>query len=185
MSQFEHAFQNHYPPRISRVHEVCGAGAYVFAVALCVQQTTPIIWIYNALDGEIYHDGFGKFGDVENIYFVNIIDDKTQLWCMEEALNSASAGCVICERNHAVSFRDMRRLQLAAERGRASGIFITSERLASPATETRWRCEPLYDAHDERIKSALQRWSLIKNKQGALGEWEVNWDDKTHRIALV
>ncbi len=169
----EQVFGHCYPPRLARVHEVFGAGAHAFAVSLCARQNETVIWIYTGHEVRLYHAGFGQFGTLENIYFLHVGDAKTQAWCMEEALGSASVGLVICERNQAVSFRDIRRLQLAAERGQSTGLFITSERFVSPAAETRWFCEPLYDDQDIEIKSTLQSWSLVKNKQGALGQWKV------------
>ncbi len=181
----EQEFGHYYPLRHGRVHEVYGAGACAFATSLCACQKDAVIWIYNGHETSLYHAGFAQFGTMENIYFLHVSDAKTQAWCMEETLGSASVGLVICERNQAVNFRDMRRLQLAAERGQTTGLFITSERFVSPAAETRWLCEPFYDDQDTEVKTTLQNWSLVKNKQGALGQWKVRWDEETHRFSVV
>ncbi len=177
MSAKASEFETHFPPRKGRVHEACGAGVLAFACALAADQSAAVIWISCHRDGRLFK--------AVPFYFVHLQDAKTQAWCMEEALGSGAVGLVVCERENPMNFRDMRRLQLAAERGQATGLLLLPERFASPVAETRWQCAPLFDAQDERVEHALQNWSLVKNKRGGLGQWEVDFDDKTHRIALV
>lgn len=181
----ESDFDAHYPPFPQRVHEACGAGAMVFAFALCALQTTNVIWIYRGQGAKLYPSWLVDLHVFARMQFLHIANEKTQLWCMEEALRSGAVKLVVCERSAAVNFRDMRRLQLAAESGRTTGLFLIPERFASPAAETRWLCAPIYDEQDINVTSTLQSWSLIKNKKGALGQWKVNWDDKTHRFVVV
>ncbi len=55
--------------------------------------------------------------------------------------------------------------------------------MGSNAAETRWRAAPLYDP--EGGDSTLMRWSLIKNKSGTFGAWDVRWNHATRRLLVV
>ena len=75
-----------------------------------------------------------------------------------------------------------RRLQLAAEAGRTTGLLLIRQEAGSNATETRWSCEPRAGAAAD---STLHRWSLNKNKTGTSGSWVVNWNGASAAVDMV
>lgn len=108
-------------------------------------------------------------------------DQTGVLAVAEEALRSAAVSLVVMELDKPLGLTAGRRLQLAAEAGKTTGLCIIPEGSGSNAAETRWHCTPVFDPDD----STLQRWQLTKNKSGTLGDWDVRWDAETRRIIMV
>ena len=100
----------------------------------------------------------------------------------EEALRSEGVGLVIAEPEKPLSLIAGRRLQLAAEAGRTTGLMLIREGQGSNAAETRWHCAP---NASERRDSTLHQWALSKNKKGTLGTWTVHWNGKTAAVHPV
>ena len=171
-----------FPLRRSRAHEVCGAGAYVFASITCGISNGPALWISHAHQQEhLSPDGVAQFCNPDLLVYAS---GKTQidvLWMAEEALRSGAVKVVVAQLSKPIDLIAGRRLQLAAESGKTRGVFIIPEGMGSNAAETRWHCSPHFDAKD----STLHRWQLIKNKAGTLGSWIVRWDEQARRIIVV
>ena len=104
------------------------------------------------------------------------------LWCIEEALRAAPVSLVIAEPEKPLSLTAGRRLQLAAEAGRTTGLMLIRADAGSNATETRWNCAPLASSSPD---STLHQWSLSKNKQGTLGNWVLNWNGTSAAVDMV
>jgi protein ImuA len=99
----------------------------------------------------------------------------------EDALRSGVVSLVIAELTKPLSLTAGRRLQLAAEVGGSTGLMIVSDGMGSNATQTRWHVSPVYSSDD----STQMRWSLIKNKSGTNGCWDIRWDETARRISVV
>ena len=104
------------------------------------------------------------------------------LLCVEEALRSVPVSLVIAEPEKPLSLTAGRRLQLAAETGRTTGLMLIRQDAGSSATESRWNCQSVASLAPD---STLQQWSLNKNKYGTLSSWIVNWDGASPAFHMV
>lgn len=165
-----------------RVHEAEGRGRRTFALFQAVRHPGPLVWILPAHVPELpMLRGLPK--DVgERLHLFRAGSETDLLWCIEEALRSAPVGLVIAEPEKPLSLTAGRRLQLAAEAGRTTGLMLIREGAGSNATETRWSCEPVASPAAD---STLHCWTLNKNKKGTCGSWIVNWNGATAAVHLV
>jgi len=171
-----------FPLRAKRAHEICGAGAPVFASIVCGISNGPALWIRPAHQQEhLNPEGVTQFCKPDQIVYASGKTQTDVLWMAEEALRSGAVKVVVAQFVKPVDLTAGRRLQLAAEAGKSLGVFLISEGMGSNAAETRWRCSPHFDAKD----STLHRWQLIKNKSGTLGDWVVRWDEQARRVIVV
>ena len=172
----------YFPLKGRRTHEVCGPVALSLPLALAGQTGGAVMWISeNWQTGQINPAGFSAYLDPQNLLTSKVKDQDEGLAVMEESLRSGAISLAVIELSKPLSFTAGRRLQLAAETGRSTGICIISESMGNNAAESRWRCTPLFDPKD----STLQRWEIIKNKSGTLSAWDVRWDAQTRRIIVV
>ena len=168
--------------RARRVHEAEGRGRRAFALLQAVRHPGPLVWILPAHVPELpMLRGLPR--DVgERLHVFRPSGETDLLWCIEEALRAAPVGLVIAEPEKPLSLTAGRRLQLAAEAGRTTGIMLIRGDAGSNATETRWNCEPLPGTSPD---STLHRWTLNKNKKGTLGIWTVNWNGTSAAVHMV
>lgn len=178
----QHAEVPFSPPATSRTHEVCGAGAYVFAFALAARLASHTMWVRENWDStQINPTGFSDFVEPAALTVCNTKNQSETLAVAEEALRSGAVSLVAMSLNRPLGLTEGRRLQLAARDGVSTGLAIIPEGMGSNAAETRWRCTPVFTPKD----STLQRWELIKNKSGTLGVWHVRWDTASRRLTMV
>lgn len=171
-----------FPLREKRAHEICGAGAAVFASIVAGMKSGSVLWVSAAHHrARLHPESLAQFCDPSRFVFAAGKSHIDLLWMAEEALRSGAAPLVIVELTNEISFTAGRRLQLAAEAGRTLGLFLIPEGAGSNSAETRWRCSPHFDGTD----STLHRWQLIKNKSGTLGDWITRWDEQARRIIVV
>jgi len=176
------SFKDHFPLRKSRAHEVTGPTALSFAAIACGYGGKGAMWIVESWQQETLNPvGLAPFCDPAKVVLVRADSPIDVLAASEEALRSGALSTVVAELTKPLGLTAGRRLQLAAETGKTTGVFIISDGTGSNATETRWRCSPEFDAQD----STLQRWELIKNKSGTLKIWRVRWDAETRRVIVV
>ncbi|MDA5093817.1 hypothetical protein O2N63_06920 [Aliiroseovarius sp. KMU-50] len=173
-------FADLFPPRRGRTHEVTGAGAHAFAALLAGRLKGDVVWLIEAWRSDTLNPlGIFPFCDPSKLLMVHAPSPTDLLAAMEEALRSGSVALVVAEVSEALSLKAGRRLQLAAEAGRVTGLVIIPEGKGSNAAQTRWRAEPLPPAQttlsDHRPGPPRWRWSLVKNKAGATPAWDVMW----------
>lgn len=156
----------------ARVHEAEGRGRTAFALFQAARTAGPVFWIALAHDQDRLLPAALPEGLAERLHLVETRDETDLLWATEEALRSPAVALVIAEPARPLSLTVGRRLQLAAEAGRTTGLMLIQQGSGSHAAETRWQCEPLPGPED----STRHRWSLIKNKKGTIGPCDVNWD---------
>lgn len=174
-------FSTCYPLRRGRAHEVCGPGATFFAVTCCNFTDKPVLWISAAWRRDGLNPlGLARYCDPGQLLLARAKAQIDLLAVSEEALRSEAVGLVITEIFEPLTLTHGRRLQLAAEAGRCTGLIITPEGMGSNAAETRWHCTALPEGD-----STLQRWSLTKNKSGTLTKWVTRWDAASRRIIVV
>jgi hypothetical protein len=103
-----------------------------------------------------------------------IVRSHLPLWAHEQALRSGAASLAMAWLPR-VSPRAIRRLQLAAEQGRALGVLYRSQRFASEASPAMLRLllEPL--VADRRGGAHGARVSLIKSRGGSREPIHLEW----------
>jgi protein ImuA len=168
--------------RKRRVHEAQGRDRRAFALFQATRHAGPVFWILPAHAPEMPMLRGLPRGVGERLHLLRPVGETDLLWCIEEALRSEPVGLVIAEPEKPLSLTAGRRLQLAAEAGRTTGLMLIRENAGSNATETRWDCEPLSSTDAD---STPHRWSLTKNKSGTLGMWTVNWNGASAAFHLV
>ena len=193
-------FSQTFPLAVGRAHEVSGPGACLFAAILCGSQTgkqvggtagRPALWLVERWQRlALNPHGLACFCAPDRMLVAQVEDAVQMQACAEEALRSGAVSVVVADVTEPLSFTAGRRLQLAAELGRATGLLLIGEGMGNNAAESRWHCTPLHDvASGGRFcsfgDSTLQRWQLIKNKKGTLGFWDIAWDAAAHRIIVV
>lgn len=166
----------------ARVHEVEGCGRQAFALLQAARHAGPLIWVTPAHAPHFPMLRGLPDGVAPRLHVIRPAREIDLLWAVEEALRSPAVGLVIAEPEKPLSLIAGRRLQLAAEAGRTTGLMLIREGQGSNAAETRWHCAPV--ASEDR-DSTLHRWSLNKNKKGTLGTWTVHWNGATAAVHLV
>ncbi|WP_321831347.1 hypothetical protein [Thalassovita sp.] len=198
-----------YPLKRGRAHEVCGPGATYFAASCCNLSPKPSMWILPDWSHEALNPvGLAQYCDPTRILLAKAKTQVDLLAAAEEALRSSAMGLVICEIYEPLSLTHGRRLQLAAEAGRTTGLIVMPEGMGSNAAETRWHCtplagttapgqtvpgktasanagNPLQSGPEKGLDSTRQRWDIIKNKSGTLASWVTDWDATSHRVIVV
>ena len=165
-----------------RVHEAQGGGRRSFALLQAARHAGPLIWVLSAYAPHLpmlrgLPEGVGR-----RLHIVRAKTATDLLWAVEEALRSLPVGLVIAEPEKPLSLTAGRRLQLAAEAGKTTGLMLIREGQGSNAAETRWNCAPLASGKRD---STPHRWGLIKNKRGTLKTWTVHWNGATAAFNLV
>ncbi|GGD11145.1 ImuA family protein [Aquisalinus flavus] len=150
-----------------RVHEISGAAALAFGL-VSAHRGTVLICGSPAQVASIHPEGAAHFIDPRQIITVPCPLRADALWTAETALRSGSVDCVMAILGRTPGLTELRRLQLAAQDGKALGLLLTEQPAANSAAETRWYCQP---ALSKTPDSTLLRLSLYKNKRGTMGHW--------------
>ncbi|MGR3463945.1 ImuA family protein [Limimaricola sp.] len=173
-----------FPLRQTRVHDASGPGVAGFAGAACAQAGGDLLWLHERWHAPAINPaGLSRFFDPSNLLCAAANDPTDLLAVAEEALRDGALALVVIEISRPLDLRQGRRLQLAARAGGSTGLCLTPEGGGSLAAETRWHAAPLHDAHS--ANSTLMRWTLIKNKSGTTGAWNVRWDHAARRLDVV
>lgn len=190
------------PP--GRVHQVVGGlgGAFLapvlaFAALLAgrLAGDGAVLWVVEAHgpDDTLYGPGLAALGLPPARLVVARAGDAVEvLWAMEEALRCPALGAVIGQ-PRAVTPTAVRRLQLAAEQGRTTGILLPSAaaqaaRSAPPLpVATRWRVEAVPSAPAPPGQLGATRWAVtLERCQGGLPRfWLVERNDATGDLRVV
>ena len=168
--------------RARRVHEAEGRGRRAFALLQAVRHPGPLVWIAPAHIPELPMLRGLPRGVGERLHLFRPSGETDLLWCIEEALRSTPISLVVAEPERPLSLTAGRRLQLAAEAGRTTGLMLIREGAGSNATETRWNCEPVASTAAD---STLHQWSLNKNKKGTSGSWVLSWNGASAAVHMV
>lgn len=171
-----------HPLKTGRMHEVYGPSAAFFAATHAAQTKGAVFWVKEKWRNEhLNPSGLMDVLPPQRLLNVATQNQIDTLAVSEDALRSGATSFVIMELSAPLDLTLGRRLQLAAQAGKSTGLAIISENMGSNAAETRWACHPKFDPKD----STLQRWEIIKNKTGTLGVWNVRWSTASRRINVV
>ncbi len=171
-----------FPIKRGRVHEAQGPGAWSFAAISAGLMDGVTLWCQESWHSEqLNPQGLLGFVDPASVLLAKARDQAELLAIAEESLRDGAVSLVVMELSRPLNLTAGRRLQLAAKTGRSTGLCLIADAAGSAAAETRWRCDPAFDAKDW----TRQRWSLTKNKSGILGAWDVRWNWAARRLCVV
>lgn len=164
----------------ARVHEAEGPGRRAFAALQGMRQSGPVLWVLPAHEPQRPMLAGLPAGLGARLMLLTPKGETDLMWCVEEALRAAPVALVIAEPQQPLSLTAGRRLQLAAEAGRTTGLILIREGQGCNATETRWHCAPVAGQD-----LTLHHWSLSKNKSGTIGMRIVGWNGTSADVHLV
>lgn len=136
------------------------------------------IWISSSRT--LFPAALKQFGiDPQQIIFVDLPREKDVLYATEEALRCNRLTTVVSEIKD-ISFKESRRLQLAAEKSRVTGFLIRNQpRIVNTiACVTRWRITSLQsELPDSMPGVGFPRWyvELLKVRNGKPGKWRIEY----------
>lgn len=126
--------------------------------------------------------------DPDNVIFIDVKSEKDLLWMIEEALSCEALSAVVGEIKD-ISLTGSRRLQLAVEQSRVTGLLhrISPRNLMNTASVARWKISPLASELEEGLPGVgYARWNvrLERVRNGETGCWQLQWTDHFSRPAL-
>ena len=171
---------------------VDGAAAALFAAGIAARTQGQVLWCVTQPD--LFAPGLAQAGlSADRLIHVEAGDEKTVLACCEEGLRHGGLGAVVGEVSY-LSMIASRRLQLAAEEGKAMALIVRRwprERDAAQfnlptVAATRWRVTslPSRALPVAGIGRAQWRLELLRCKSGNPADFEVEACDGQARLAL-
>jgi protein ImuA len=173
-----------------------------FAVALLARlgasDTRPILWVIETQEtsetGLPYGNGLAAFGlDPARLIIVRVAKPADALWVFEEGLRCRGLAAVVTEMAGHPRLLDLtasRRLALRAREHGVMGLLLRHADRAEPgAANTRWLIAPRPAATDEEFPDGIGdptwRLTLERNRQGATGAFDVEWNHERQSFALA
>jgi protein ImuA len=161
-------------------HAEEAAATFGFVSALLSKLLTdnrPCLWVCQhrtlfPLSAKKYHIS------PDRLIFVEAATDQEVLWVMEEALRCDGLAAVVAEITR-VTFAQSRRLQLAVEKSKVTGLLLRSaHKMDTLASIAKWRITPLPGVSPDGFPGVgFPHWSveLLKVRNGRPGAWKVAW----------
>lgn len=162
----------------SREQAAASGGFIAGLLAALMQHSGIAMWI--SVSRQLFPSALKPFGlEPDRMIFADLKREKEVLWTMEEALKCDGLNAVIAEVQQ-ISFKQSRRLQLAVEQSRVTGIILRNqtEKLSATASNARWKISPLPTVPEQGMPGlGFPRWQveLLKVRNGNPGSWQVEW----------
>jgi protein ImuA len=154
--------------RKGRVHELTGVSGDVMGLLCAAKTDREIVWIGLRRDIlPLCASGLDRFVDIQRMIVVEAVSRGELLWATDAALRAVGGFTVIADLPDALSLKESRRLQLAAEQGGGIGLLLLRGPSNTSAAQTRWACEPMAD------EEAAWRFKCQKGKSGEAGHWHI------------
>ena len=185
LGPIEQAFPNGIFPR-GAIHEFVSetkveyAATFGFVSGLLSRLAAgnkPCLWICQSR--AFFPLSVTKFNLSPNqIIFINAPRTQDALWAFEEALKCNGLSAIVAEIPR-ISFSESRRLQLAAEKSKATGLLLRSTKYHNTTTSVaRWHIKSLPSISDDGLPGVgYPQWNvaLSKVRNGKPGSWPVAW----------
>lgn len=178
--------------RRGALHEISGAAATGFAAVIAGRAAWgggSVLWCGAGRGrGGLYPPGLAMLGlPPSSLLLVDCRNERELLAVAEEGLRNPGLAALLLEVSRMPDMTASRRLQLAAEAGGVLGLLLCPGAMApdflppSPAI-SRWRA-----SHAPAGPGGSFRWrlELLRCRGGGAGKWMVDWNEKTHCLALV
>ncbi|HNP21786.1 MAG TPA: Error-prone repair protein ImuA [Panacibacter sp.] len=115
----------------------------------------------------------------DKLIFIDMKKERDVFYAVEEALKCKRLSAVMGEIKQ-VSFKESRRLQLAAEQSRVTGFIIRHQPglINTIACVSRWRISTLPSEPGEGLPGVgFPKWQveLLKVRNGRPGKWDLEW----------
>lgn len=186
-------------------HEVAGAGleietaaaagAFAALLARPLAAKGAVVWVMRRDD--LHAPGLASLNfPVGGLILVRVRDEAEALWALEDALGASGVAAAVGE-IEAVDLTAGRRLQLACERGGATGLVLRRRPFGGPpsarreaagsAAASRWRVAPA-PGGEESFGLGAARWSvaLERCRGGRPGAWMMEEaHDGPHALRVV
>jgi len=168
-----------------RVHEITGPARDGWVLSILSLTSGPIIWIGRPKDVySICAPAAASYFDPARLVVTECISRQEILWSTEQALRSNGPNIVVTELAQGPNLKESRRFQLAAEEGRTLGLLQIKNFAQTSASQTRWWCEAIASG-TTNMNHRAWNISLIKNKGGQTGQWQVIWKEGLHATRHV
>ncbi len=186
LGDIESAFPGKVFPR-GAVHELISSSAEhasstngFISVVLgkLMQKNGTCVWISNKR--KLFPPALKAFGiDPERILFIDAGRAKDALWTIEEALKCDALTAVVGEIDQ-LNFNDSRRLQLAVEKSKVTGLIHRQQpkTVHALACVSRWQISSVESILIDGMPGVgFPRWEveLLKVRNGHTGKWTVQW----------
>ena len=182
----EHAFPNATFP-VGCTHEFLYTSEEDIApttgfIAVLLSKLTQFdgatIWISSSRT--VFPPALKRFGvEPHNIIFIDLQNEKDVLLAIEQSLQCKRIAAVVGEVKH-ISFKESRRLQLAAEQSRVTALLVRqqSKNLNTTACVSRWHITALpRELPDGMPGIGFPRWNveLLRIRNGKPGVWQLEY----------
>jgi protein ImuA len=153
-------------------------GFIAFLLSKLMQFDGVAIWI--SASRTLFPASLKRFGlEPDRIIFVDLKDEREVLYATEEALQCKQIAVVAGEIKN-ISFKESRRLQLAAEQSRVTGLLIRHQPriINTIACVSRWRITSLASTSEDGMPGVgFPSWKveLLKIRSGKPGRWQVEF----------
>jgi len=186
LGPIESAFPNGIFP-VGAIHEFISSSKEQMAasegfiaglLSKLMQQGNACLWISKSR--QLFPPALYTFGvEPDRVIFVDLMQKKEILWAMEEALKTDGLAAVIAELPE-LDFSQSRRLQLAVEKSKVTGIVIRTspQYLGNTACTARWQVMHLPSQQREDLPGVgFPRWQieLLKVRNGQPGSFQLEW----------
>jgi protein ImuA len=156
----------------------CSTGCISALIRTLINSKGKSVWLSNTQ--KLFPPAFAQYGLApENIFFIQLSNQKDILFAMEEALKCEGLSAVVADIKE-LNFKQSRRLQLACEQSRVTGFVILNNprRINTTACVARWRITPAKSINDNNLPGVgFPSWNiqLLKVKNGIPGAWTYSW----------
>ncbi len=136
------------------------------------------VWI--SASRSIFPPALKAFGlEPDRIIFIDLQNEKQLCWVMEEALKCNGLAAVVGELPQ-LSFTASRRLQLAVEKSRVTGMVLRKHATVvnTTACVSRWKITSMPSQFEGGLQVVgFPRWKveLLKIRNGRPGVWHMEW----------
>ena len=141
-----------------------------------MQKSAAAIWI--GASGSIFLPALRSFGIApDRIIFIDLKKDKEILWATEEALKCEGLAAVVTQLKE-LDFSTSRRLQLAVEKSKVTGLLIRHQpkNMQTTACISRWKITSIPSESASGLPGVgFPRWNveLIRVRNGKPGNWKI------------
>jgi protein ImuA len=148
------------------------------AGSLMQQGDGACLWI--SAKRTVFPPALKMFGiDPDRVIFIDSTREKDLLWAVEEALKCGALAAVVGELKE-ISFTESRRLQLAVEQSRVTGLMhhFSPRNVTATASVCRWEVTPVAGQQEiglPGVGDSCWNVTLQRVRNGKPGAWLIAW----------